>query len=143
LKISPGVSVAGSTASTIMGRYQVQVLSTRTSLDGLVAQAVSGRQRRSTICASDGDKDYRPLSYTMAAVRPSRASWMLNPSDLSLQSMMTQIMQKGYELIQSVQDEDTGMNQSCLDFLRDLPPPTFADMVIRGDPGASSPDGQG
>lgn len=51
---------------------------------------------------------------------------------------MTHIIERGYELVQSVQDEDTDMDQSCFDFMRDLPPPTFADMVIRGDPEAGT-----
>jgi hypothetical protein len=107
-------------------------LSSNTSVRALVTKAVTGLRRRSTIRASDGNKEYHELNYTMAAIRPSKTSWMPNPSDLSLQSIMTHVIQRGYELIQSVQDEDRDMDQPCFDFLRDLPPPTLADMVVRG-----------
>jgi hypothetical protein len=107
-------------------------LSSNTSVRALVTKAVTGLRRRSTIRASDGNKEYHELNYTMAAIRPSKMSWMPNPSDLSLQSIMTHVIQRGYELIQSVQDEDRDMDQPCFDILRDLPPPTLADMVVRG-----------
>ena len=131
-KRQKGKSVGKSVPPQSTGHYFQTLLSGKTSVDEMVSQAVTNLAQRSTIRAADGDKDYHRLENSMLTTRPSRASWMPNPYNLSLQSIMTRVIQRGYELIQSVQDEDTDLDQPCFDFLRELPPPTFADMVIRG-----------
>jgi hypothetical protein len=131
-KAHPGVPIAGSSASARVRRWDPQGCSSTTSLIGFVAWAISELQRRSTFRADDGNKDYGRSNHTMATIRPSRTSRIPNPPDISLQSCLTHIIRRGYEIIQSLEHDDTDLNEPCFDFLRDLPFPTLADIVIRG-----------
>lgn len=91
------------------------------------------RGKRS-VPASDGDKDFRRSEYKMPTIIlvPSGTSYGANPGDLSFHSILNTILAKGYKKLVDLQGEDPDLSGPQWAFLREMPAPKFADIILRG-----------